>query len=352
MIRPSALKQPLGRFALALGVGLAGGLVAAAVGLPAPWLMGSAVAVSLVALAGVPVAIPALARNAAFAMIGMSMGSAITVETLRSAVHWPLSLVVMALSLAVAMVLGVWYLRRFGGFDGATAVLATAPGGLAFSLALATEGHGDVRRVTVNQSLRLLTLTAIMPLLVGTAAAPTHGAAARTLALDWTLPTLVTACLAGGWTATRLRVPAGFLLGSMAVSVAAHIAGVVEGRPPAWLLAPGFVVTGGVIGTRFLGVTRADLWLGLHTASVTVLIALGVTGVAAIGVAWALALPLGQVWVAYAPGGVESMAAMALALGYDPAYVATHHVARLIVLTALLPLLLRLAEGRRSRDRR
>jgi hypothetical protein len=44
--------------------------------------------------------------------------------------------------------------------------------------------------------------------------------------------------------------------------------------------------------------------------------------------------------VAYAPGGVEAMAAIAVQLGLAPAFVAAHHVARLLVLTLLVPLLL------------
>jgi len=60
------------------------------------------------------------------------------------------------------------------------------------------------------------------------------------------------------------------------------------------------------------------------------------------GVAQLTGLPFGQVWVAYAPGGVEAMAAMALALGYDPAFIATHHLSRIVLLLFSLSLLLRL----------
>ena len=58
-----------------------------------------------------------------------------------------------------------------------------------------------------------------------------------------------------------------------------------------------------------------------------------------------LDMPFGQVWVAFAPGGVEGMAAMALALDFDPAYVAAHHLLRLLALALVLPLLMR---GRRA----
>lgn len=50
-----------------------------------------------------------------------------------------------------------------------------------------------------------------------------------------------------------------------------------------------------------------------------------------------LGLPFGQLWVSYAPGGVEAMVAMALSLGYDSAFVATHHLFRIILLIFILP---------------
>ena len=52
-------------------------------------------------------------------------------------------------------------------------------------------------------------------------------------------------------------------------------------------------------------------------------------------------LPLGQILIAYAPGGVEAMAAIGLALGYDPAFVAAHHFARILILLVLVPAFLR-----------
>lgn len=46
-------------------------------------------------------------------------------------------------------------------------------------------------------------------------------------------------------------------------------------------------------------------------------------------------------FVAFAPGGVEAMAAIAVQSGLDPTFVAAHHVFRLLLLTVLVPLLLR-----------
>ena len=103
----------------------------------------------------------------------------------------------------------------------------------------------------------------------------------------------------------------------------------------------GFVTTGAVIGVRFKG-TRLGLLLStLPGAFVSVVMALGLSaGFAALG-AVLLDLSFGQLWLAYAPGGVEAMAAMAIALRLDPAFVGAHHILRILGLNAVSPLWLR-----------
>ena len=50
-----------------------------------------------------------------------------------------------------------------------------------------------------------------------------------------------------------------------------------------------------------------------------------------------MGLPFGQVWLAYAPGGIEAMAIMAFALHLDAAFVGAHHVLRILGLSLLSP---------------
>ena len=52
-----------------------------------------------------------------------------------------------------------------------------------------------------------------------------------------------------------------------------------------------------------------------------------------------LDLDLAILLVSFAPGGVEAMAAIAAEMGLNPAFVAGHHVWRLMILTLLLPAL-------------
>jgi uncharacterized membrane protein AbrB (regulator of aidB expression) len=44
--------------------------------------------------------------------------------------------------------------------------------------------------------------------------------------------------------------------------------------------------------------------------------------------------------IAFAPGGLETMAAMAVMMHADTAYVGSHHVLRLLFLSVLMPLVM------------
>jgi uncharacterized membrane protein AbrB (regulator of aidB expression) len=48
-------------------------------------------------------------------------------------------------------------------------------------------------------------------------------------------------------------------------------------------------------------------------------------------------LPIAELWLAYAPGGVETTAILAMALGLDAAFVSGHHVARVTFLSVIVP---------------
>ncbi len=45
--------------------------------------------------------------------------------------------------------------------------------------------------------------------------------------------------------------------------------------------------------------------------------------------------------VAFAPGGLEAMVVLGMAMGLDPLYLASHHVGRFVVIAAVTPFLLR-----------
>jgi membrane AbrB-like protein len=330
----------LGPLLLTAALGAAGGALFAWLGLPAAWLAGSMTAVAAAALAGLPVDLPAPVRNAAFVLLGVSMGTSVTPETIGQLRAWPLSLALLAGSVAATLLAGALYLRRVHGWDPVTARYASIPGALSSVLVLAATSAADLPRVALAQSVRLFTLVALMPAilsLVGDrAGAGPPANAAVTSTLPESVVTLTASAAVAGLLAA-LHVPGGVLLGAMVASAALHGA-MMAGRLPPGLLILGFVATGAVIGARFRGSSLASLGRTLPGALGSVLLALALSaGFAALGAYW-LGLPFGQLWLAYAPGGVEAMAVMALALQLDPAFVGAHHVTRILGLNLVVPL--------------
>jgi hypothetical protein len=332
--------------ALALVPAFAAAALFEALGVPAGALIGSSLAVTAVALAGLRPAVPLLFRNLAFATIGVTLGSGVTPSILADLARFPASLAGLTATVAAVMILSGTVLRRLFGTDPATTLLATSPGAMSYALSITAAGapqRPDMPTVMSLQSMRLLLITVLLPPLIAFAEG---GAVGTMAAVPYPMafaPSLLVIALGAalGVGFERVGMPAAFLLAGFAVSGIAHGAGWVEGRPASALTLVGFTLAGAVIGERFGRVSLAVLRRLLLAGLTVTAIAVGVSAAFSTGAAAALGLPFGQVWVSYAPGGVEGMSAMALALGYDPIYVATHHIFRLLLLFAILPFILR-----------
>ncbi len=326
---------------LAAAAGLGGAALAAFLGLPAAPLIGATVAVALVSALGGAVAVSNRLRDIAFALIGLSLGSGVNAEIVAHLPLWSASLVGLMLSLVATVFAGRWLLTRFFGLDPATAVLACSPGTMSNALAIAVEGRGDPTAVMVLQVLRLLVLVVAVPPLAVALGAPDADARLSAAPMPL-LPLLLLLALTllVGFAGARRKIPAATLLAGMVVSAVAHGSGLVAGSVPPWAIFLGFTVTGAVLGTRVSSVGMSEL-ARFIAAGLAVIAATLVLATLFAVATWAVTgLPLGQIVIAYAPGGVEAMAAIGLLLGYDPAYVAAHHFTRILVLVVLIPLAL------------
>ena len=326
-------------------IGGAGAALAAAAGLPAAALVGSSLAVSAAAWAGIGVSAPRLLRDMGFAGIGVSLGAGIGPGVASDLVAWAPSLLLLCASLAATLAIAVLILRRVYRYDRTTAILASSSGTMSYAVAVAEEGRGDVIVVLILQSLRLLLLASVLPLVIfflAAAPAPANPLPGMDAASSVALVALAVGL---GALVARAGLPAAVLVTGMLLSGLAHAVGLAEGRLPAWALALCFTITGSVIGTRFSGISvRAIGPLAGAALAATGTAAL-VSAIFAFAAARLSGLPLGQVWVAFAPGGVEAMAAIGLSLGYDPAYVAIHHLVRILFLVLALPIVLRWRRG-------
>ncbi|SFB85212.1 AbrB family transcriptional regulator [Tropicimonas isoalkanivorans] len=328
---------------ITFAIGALGGLLAQLVGLPAGALLGASLATSAAAWAKVELHVPGGLRDGAILVIGVALGSGIDPDFLQYLHRWATSLAMLAISITATLYGSSWLLRRFWKFDRHTAFLSSVPGTFSMVMALVAEGRGKPSTVLVMQTMRLLSLTAIVPLAVavlGIDAASGTGKPMGSLSLPVFLALMVPGA-ALSLLLRRVGFPAAFLVGAMLVSAVAHASGLVEGRPPGWILTAGFIVTGATLGSRFTGIGVSEV-LGALGATAAAVGSAAVISAGFAALTGALTgLPYGQIWIAFAPGGVEAMSAIGLALNFDPAYVATHHLFRILVLIALLSVAMR-----------
>lgn len=324
---------------LTLALGGAGAGVATMLHVPAPFLTGPAAVVSLSSVVGLSTRIPLLLRDVCFLVIGLSMGTGINPEILAAAAAWPMSLVALSAALIFIFLGGAEALQRWLGLDRITARLAASPGHLSYILSLSTETRADVTLLAVVQSLRVLTLTLLVPLVVALLTDADLSMSSRPGApMGVAILALLALLSAGlGWVFKRLRLPAAFLMGGLVLSSVTHGSGIVHGIVPVWLAIPSFVIMGTLIGTRFSGVTWSMILKALGAALILTGFALVATLAAALVMHWTSGIPLTNLLIAYAPGGLETMAAISVMLDADPAFVAFHHAFRILMLTFLVP---------------
>lgn len=324
---------------ITLGIAAVGAAITFTLAFPAPFLTGPAMAVTLAGLAGVRTqALPQRLRDAVFVILGLTIGQGVTPEVLGAMQAWPLTLAALAGSLFAIILLTPPVLSRYWSMDSATAFLSSSPGHLSYVLGLSEGVKADLRTVSIVQSIRILALTLLVPVAV-TVSDQVPATALEMPAETAPLPlmTMIVAAGVAGYLLQRLRLPAAFLIGGMLVSVVAHVTGLVSGITPYWLASAAFVALGGLIGSRFSGVTWLQLRRAFSAGIFVTVFGVVLAGIFAFIAHWLTGMDLIAVLIAFAPGGLETMAAMSVILGIDPTFVASHHVARLLMLTAIVP---------------
>jgi membrane AbrB-like protein len=339
MAAPLTAGVALRRLAVTLLISAAGGGLAAWLHIPAAWLAGGALAVAVAALSGVRVHMPNPLRDITFVLTGLSMGAAVARDSLAMMIQWPVTLAALVVELVLIITLTGYVLRRFFGLDRGTAYLSSFPGHLSFVMSIAAAGVGDSRQIVVIQVTRILLLTIVVP--VAALFLPVANYAAATgppepMKLE-TLALIAVACAIVGYIFTRLRVPAGYALGAMATSIVAKFAGWFEGELPPFFIEAVFVLVGALIGSRFAGITLEEFIKAIVAGVVGTALTAAITTAVALAVTPLVAMPFGQIWLGLSPGGLESMGALGIALGFDTAFIAAHHVSRLLMLTFAIP---------------
>jgi membrane AbrB-like protein len=148
----------------------------------------------------------------------------------------------------------------------------------------------------------------------------------------------------------RLGFPGGLIFGPMLASAVLHGGAFISVKLPMWVAVAGMAGLGAVNGSRFTDTPLRLLLDYLAAALGSFVVAIAVGGAFALAVTWLMGLPISDVIVAYAPGSVDAMMIMALALHLDPVFVGAHHLARVLTVTLAMPFVVRQTARRAGRS--
>jgi len=266
--------------------------------------------------------------------IGLLAAHSMTLAVLTAmSESWHLMLVATLLTICLSSLMGL-AMVRFGGLHPSTAAWGTSPGAASAMVSMADDFGADARVVAAMQYVRVVCVVVIGALVSHLLEAPTHGneLSASDLAqhgfsllnLGLTLVTAVLGVMLGA------RVPAGALLVPLLLGGGLQLSGLLHITLPAWLLAIAYGAIGCYVGLRFDRPTVLYVWKRLPTM---ILGAVSLISLCAAS-AWVLARLLGQdflsVYLATSPGGLDTMAIIAVDTHSDVGLVLAMQTLRLL----------------------
>jgi len=291
--------------------------------------------------------VPRWGRIASLAVVGGVLASAFRPSVVPMiSRHWlPVALVIcgtLVLSLGAGLLLSV--LVRL---DRKTAALGTLPGAASGMLAMSDPLGADARLVALMQYTRVVvvvvaaTLVGRFGLVAGTESVPGQGlqmapGSTELLVQNNVTTYALTALVAGlgAWAGTRFRLPAGALLGPLILGILLEELGVMHLAWPQGVPQSAYLVLGLWVGLLFDGdsIKRAGRLL-----PIVLLSAIGLV-VACAALGWALSTLTGidpiTAYLATTPGGIDSVAIVALGSGADAPLVLAIQTLRLLAVIA------------------
>jgi membrane AbrB-like protein len=252
---------------------------------------------------------------------------------------YPLSIAILAASTFCATLGSSFYLQHFHKWDRTSALLAGSPGALSQIIMLANERRADVAGIAVVQTMRVIVLTAALPLILAASGLAQHGGSGMRAApaTPLALGILVAVCVATSLLLRLLKFPASWMFGAMLGSSVLHGTGSIEGGLPGWAYGAALIGIGALIGTRFARISARTLLSYMAAAIGSFTVAIIISAIFVALVTLTTEARFGDIVVAFAPGAMDAMLALALTLHIDPIFVGAHHLSRFVFVSIATP---------------
>jgi uncharacterized protein len=324
---------------LALSVTLGWALNRAAV--PAALLLGPMIAAIVLALSGVRLGVPRWGFMAAQAVVGCLIARSLTTSIVVSMVrHWPTMVAVVLVTILAGGLVG-WVLVRLRALPGTTAAWGSSPGAASAMILMAEDFGADIRLVAFMQYLRIVIVVLSASIVSRLLVADVGAAPAARLSSFWvpwhSLAQTVAIAAVGALIGRQLRIPAGPILVPMILGAVLQTTALVEIALPSWLLDIAYATTGWYVGLAFNREVIIYAFRAIPQMLLATLLLIALCGLSAVTLTLLLHTDPLSAYLATSPGGLDSVAIIAIASHADLPFVLALQTLRMFMVIVTGP---------------
>lgn len=316
---------------------------------PAALLLGPMLAAIAFGVSGASIRMPKPGFLTAQALVGCLVAKSVTADIVGTILgDGVLILAVVLVTVVAGAIVGV-VLTRLKVLPGATAAWGSSPGGAAAMVAMSEDYGSDPRLVAFMQYVRVALVVvsaSVVARLLTDVAAP--GGAGEVMPEDprllAVLATLAVAATGAGLS-LALGLPGGALIGPMILGAVLHATGVASMSLPATLLDAAYATIGWYVGLRFTRETVRESLSALPGILVATTGLILLCGGWAYGITFLLPIDFLTAYLATSPGGLDSVAIIAVGSKVDVSFVLAVQTLRLFVVLITGPILARWIGG-------
>lgn len=349
--RVTSLSADVFNLVVTLGIAAFAAWFAHEIHLPAPYLMGSLLGVwlsgGLVAPLRPRLSVPKWVFFPLLFGLGVLFGSNFSSDMFSQFSRWSVTIALMILITIFSGCVGFFFLRAIRGYDKITALLSALPGGQVEAITLAREFTPKAYVVALFHLVRNSAVFISTPLLLVALSGPetlqrTDVSLNRLPSIADMSPMQIAsfAAVAGmGYIIARyIRIPMPHLFGPLILSTFLHLIG--------WIDIPRaheFVIFAQLAIGAYVGSNLAQVRIGelkgyvLDAVIVSILFPILIYSALTATLAHITGLDMLTLWLAFIPGGIYEVTLLGLIFGYDIAFIAAHHIVRLLFIFSIIP---------------
>ena len=320
-------------------------------GAPLPFLFGSLFGCLTASLFGVELAGMPLVSNVSRTVLGVAIGTTLTMEVITTIPRYIPTLLIVPLYVGLISCVGYPFFRRVLKYDRPTAFYSSMPGGLQDMVVFGIEAGGNPRTLSLVHATRSLVLVTIAPIVLTQIFEleldNPLGSPITELPLIENIGLFLTG-IVGMILFRKLKLFGADILGPLLLSAPLAIFGILTHRPSEEMIILSQFFIGIGVGIHYQGITTKelsrDIIAGLGFVAVVIAIAL----ITLLGASQISDIPLFELFLCFWPGGQAEIAVITLAAGGSVSIVVLHHIVRIFLVITGAPILHKLKKKRES----